>query len=149
MKINILPLSLYVIALITIVYLTGISPEPLLIVFPIRIFATACWFIIPFFIGMLTARFSEYKLLVRALYALIASIVINFVLPFSTRRYLLYQRFDYYVSLRGFFSILRNGQKTYLICFLIVFLVFWAGEEVAYGCKKERAALKESNEQIQ
>lgn len=111
MKINVLPLSLYLIMLITIVYLTGISPEPLLIVFPIGIFATACWFIIPFFIGMLTARFSEYKLLVRALYALIASIVINFVLPFSTRRYLLYQRFDYYVSLRGFFSILRNGQK--------------------------------------
>lgn len=149
MKIDILPLSLYVIVLITIVYLTGISPEQLLILFPIGVFAAACWFIIPFFIGMLTARLSDYKLWVRALYASIASLVINFVLPFSTRRYLLYQRFDYYVSLRGFLSILRNGQKTYLICFLIVFLVFWAGEEVAYGCKKERASLKESNEQIQ
>ena len=31
MKINILPLSLYMIMLITIVYLTGISPEPLLL----------------------------------------------------------------------------------------------------------------------
>lgn len=111
MKINILPLSLYVIVLITIVYLTGISPEQLLILFPIGVFAAACWFIIPFFIGMLTARLSDYKLWVRALYASIASLVINFVLPFSTRRYLLYQRFDYYVSLRGFLSILRKRSK--------------------------------------
>ena len=78
----IFPLALYLIALITTVYLTGISPEPLLIVFPIGIFATACWFIVPFFIGMLTARLSEYKLWVRALYASIASLAINLVLPF-------------------------------------------------------------------
>lgn len=142
MKVNFFPLLIYVIVLITIVYLTGVSPEPLFIMFPIGIFASACWFIIPFFIGMLTARLSRYKLWMRAIYALIASFTINLVLPFSTRRYLLYQRFDTYVSIRGFFRILQDGKRIYLICILIIFLVFWAGEEIAYGCKKEQLAYK-------
>ena len=138
MKVNIFPLLIYVIVLITIVYLTGVSPEPLFILFPIGIFASACWFIIPFFIGMLTARLSQYKLWMRALYALIASFAINLVLPFSTRKYLLYQRFDTYVSIHGFFRILQDGRSKYLICILIMFIVFWAGEEVANGCKNEK-----------
>lgn len=144
MKINIIPLALYVALLIAAVYMTGISPETVLIILPLGMFATACWFIIPFFIAMLTARFSEYKIGARLLYASIASLVINMVLPFSTRRYFVYQRFDYYGTLRGFLNILRDGKKTYCICFLIMFLVFWGGEEIAYGCKKERAALKDT-----
>lgn len=61
MKMNIIPLILYWGFLIILVYTTGISVEPLAIVFPLGIFAASVWCIIPFFIGKQCAKKAHCK----------------------------------------------------------------------------------------
>ncbi len=142
-KINIIPLIVYLAVLILLVYQTGISQE-LLLLFPLNIFIVAVWFMIPFFIGMLTAGLSEYRIYGRVLFALLASFAINFMLPFSSRRIWIYRGFYNYVSLRGFISIIWNDRHMLAMSFIIMFFVIWIGEEIAHGCKKERNVAKEA-----
>ena len=122
MKINIIPLILYLMALITLVFLTGISQE-ILIVFPLGVLLAVIWFVVPCFVAVITALLSEYKLLWRALYAVMSSVAITLVLPFAQRRILLYERFDNYASLSGFLSLIQRGWSFYVRCFLILFFV--------------------------
>ena len=144
MKINILPLAVYLAALIALVYLTGISEE-ILIVFPVGILMAVVWFVIPCFVAVLTALLSKYKLWWRAIYAFIASTAITLILPLAKRRILIYERFDSYASLRGFWSLIQERLDFYSRCFWILFFVFWIVEEITYGCKREW----ENNKEIQ
>ena len=146
-RINIIPLIVYLIVLILLVYLTGISQE-ILLLFPLNIIIVAVWFMIPFFIGMLTARLSESGIYWRVLFATLASLAINFMLPFSFRRIWIHGGFYNYVSLRGFISIIWNDRHMLAMSFIIMFFVIWAGEEIANGCKKERNAARDSKDNL-
>ncbi|MCR5775176.1 MAG: hypothetical protein K6G42_08855 [Lachnospiraceae bacterium] len=142
---SIFPLIIYLAGLIALVYITGISEE-LLLVFPLSVLLIVLWFILPLFIAVITALLSEYNLRWRVLYAAIASLAINFVLPLAKRRILIHEGFYHYESLRGFWSILQD--KLYLGSFLIMFFVFWAGEEIVCGCKKELEKTKGIQEKM-
>lgn len=79
---------------------------------------------------------------------LLASLAINFMLPFSSRRIWIHRGFYDYVSLRGFISIIWNDRHMLAMSFIIMFFVIWIGEEIAHGCKKERNAAKEAQAKI-
>ncbi len=135
---SIIPSIIYGI-LLMILALRGWFTSSMILAFfvnPLLLLIAVFWFICTCVIGFITSSLAYNKLTRRMLYALVTALLIALAVMISSVSY----DTHFYRIFRMSYIYEVLGDYPYWIIIGAHFLMFWLGEEIGNGCKKERDA---------
>ena len=147
MKVNksIIPSIIYGLLLL-ILALRGWFTRSMILAFfvnPLILLIAVFWFICTCIVGFITSSLARNKPVMRVLYALATAILIAVAVMISSVSY--DTHFYRIFRVNYIFDVIRD--YPYWIIVGAHFLMFWLGEEIGNGCRKERDAVNVAKEE--